>query len=76
MTNIELNLIRRGYHRCLDGKYRKRVGFDVPNRPGLVNRVDLVRSADGTLLKSETIGWHRLAVEAGAPGTTRGVYGH
>jgi len=70
---INETLIRRGYRLCPDGKYRKRVGFDVPKHPDLVNRVDLVRSADGTLLKSETIGWHRLAVESG---TQRGVYGH
>lgn len=54
-------LVRSGYKLSPDGRYRKRVEFDVPKRPGIVNRVDLVRSADGSLLKSETVGWVRLA---------------
>jgi hypothetical protein len=50
-----------GYEKCSDGKYRKQVDFNVPKKPGIVNRINLVRSSDGTLLKSETIGWIKLA---------------
>lgn len=53
----------RGYTRGDDGKYRKRVEFDVRNRPGIASAINLVRSSDGTLRKSETIGWIRLAVK-------------
>jgi hypothetical protein len=50
-----------GYKKCDDGKYRKQVDFDVPKKPGIVNRINLVRASNGTLLKSETIGWIRLS---------------
>lgn len=36
---------------------RRRVEFDVHGRPELVNVVHLVRAPDGSLRKSETIGW-------------------
>lgn len=57
-------LPRCGYTKGTDGKWRKPVSFDVPKRPGVVNRVNIVRAADGTLLKSETIGWLRLPTPA------------
>jgi hypothetical protein len=47
------------YKLCPDGFYRRKVSFDVHNRPELCNVVNLVRDSKGNLRKSETVGWRR-----------------
>jgi hypothetical protein len=47
----------RNYTRSPDGMFRRRVEFDVHNRPELVDVVYLVRAPSGELRKSETVGW-------------------
>jgi hypothetical protein len=50
----------RNYKRCPDGRYRRQVDFDIRNKPGIVSRINLVRSSDGALLKTENLGRFRL----------------